>query len=1723
LNFGNAKTGSLAGKVFHDVNENGKKDTDEEYLGYIALYVDKNNNKTADTGEETTTSSATTGDYEFNPSDPGEKRIRVSTYGWKLVNEIIYYVNSGQATTGRDIPLKQVPDLELDITADKTSVNVGDTVEFTLRITNKGLADTTGVAIKDVCPPGLTCTAGTPSQGSYDSGTSTWTVGDMAKDGEATLVVNATVNSVPSDPYTAQVTASDEEDQDSTPDNMSGTTVAEDDEAAVTLTENESPTLTTGDTAVNKGGSVTITDSKLKAEDTEDTNSTLKYTLTTAPTKGDLYLTPEGEDKTKLTTTDGSNTFTQDDVDNGRITYEHGGTDTLDDLFKVKVTDSGNAESAEGTVNINIAPTVTLSTTVSNPTNTSPIPVTAKFSEKVTGLTEGEITVENGTVKSGTLQTTDEGKTWTFSVVPDDDGEVKVTIPADTAQDAADNNNTASNTLSVTYDGTVPSVTVTPKTTNDTMPELTGTVDDPDATVKVKVDEQEYTADVSPTANEDGTYNWTVSVPEGSELPIGTYEVVATATDKAGNVGTDTSTNELVIESGNTPPIITTATPLTITQGSTLPLSNTNLKATDNEDKDPAKLIYTLVTTPTKGVLKQQGSDTPLKTGDTFTQDDIDNGRITYEHGDTDSVDDSFKVTVTDSGTMTSDDATVTIKVNPKPQSLDLSEEQIKLPGLTEEGTTIPDGQTYKLTEEPTVGTVYRVTEDGTEVPLEEGDTFTQQEIDEGNIVYKQPEGQPIQEDNFTFTGEGGVIEGKEINFVISNDPPVVATNEPLRVNQGSTTPISNTNLKVTDTEDKNPAKLTYTLVTTPTYGLLLKDDEPLQPGDTFTQDDIDQGKISYQNTDPANPATDDSFTFTVTDSGKAVVGTPDEPLTFDLPVNSKPVIQPISEGEGETPQAQPGLNPLKDLISGGDTEDDANEKPLTYTVVEKPTSGTLWIEKDGERCKLEPGDTFTQADLDEGKVTYEPGDATEDDTFTFKTTDSEGAESGDIPITIGNIAAPKPGESAFALKGTEGQPVPLTEDAFKVPAGYTGTPEDLIYKLTEAPTNGSLLKDGKPLGVGEDFTQADIDEGKISYKPNNADVEEDAFAFTMREGAEGPESDETPVKITFNKKPTVASKPLAGNQGGTIPLTESALKATDKENSDPTKLVYTLAEAPTKGVLKKNGVPLKEGDTFTQADIDEGKVGYEHTDKSVPALDENFKLKVKDADGAESDVPVTIKFNNKPTVATKPLEAGITGSVPLTEDNLKASDREDSDPTKLVYTLAEAPTKGVLKNMGDPLKPGDTFTQDDLDKGRIAYEYTGEGLPITEDAFAFTVKDSGGAESDKIPFTVGFDLPLALEKEDVSVPAKQEKGVAIPITEDNLKANEAGNEDPSKLVYTMVTTPTKGTFQKDGQPLKPGDTFTQDDIDTGKVSYQPDDEEAQEDDMFMLKVTDSKGEESEPFPFAVNYAKKPLVESTPLKADLGATMPITEASLKATDLAESAPADLVYTLVTTPTKGKLLKNGEPLDAGDTFTQADIDEGNLAYEHTDDSIPALDDMFTFTVTDPQGVESDEIPFVITFNPVLGLEMDLVCDTIAIAGSLMHCTVVYTNTGTITTTALSVGVTQPMNTIYDPDTSDPRWKVAIGDKAMSSIDRLSGDMITYDYVALVDSLGPKQSGAIKVAFRVSEDLTLGEPVGLNAGFQDRQGEEVVQEAQDSASVSIAKSAIYMPLVAKVTTQ
>ncbi|MFD0389827.1 cadherin-like domain-containing protein [Tistrella bauzanensis] len=134
-------------------------------------------------------------------------------------------------------------------------------------------------------------------------------------------------------------------------------------------------------------------------------------------------------------------------------------------------------------------------------------------------------------------------------------------------------------------------------------------------------------------------------------MPAGDRVVTITVTDDSGDTPTQTSTVfERTIEVDSAP-TVDTNTGTTVDEGGSTTITAAMLSSSDVEDPDAADITYTLTAPPPAGTLKLDG--VALDTGDTFTQQDIDDGLVTYEHGGSEGASDSFGFSVKDTNGLT--------------------------------------------------------------------------------------------------------------------------------------------------------------------------------------------------------------------------------------------------------------------------------------------------------------------------------------------------------------------------------------------------------------------------------------------------------------------------------------------------------------------------------------------------------------------------------------------------------------------------------------------------------------------------------------------------------------------------------------------------------------------------------------------------------------------------------------------------------------------------------------------------------------------------------------------------------------------------------------------------------------------------------------------------------------------------------------------------------------
>ena len=141
----------------------------------------------------------------------------------------------------------QQADLQVSKTVDNPTPNVGDTVAYTITVTNNGPDAATGVTVEDALPAEVSFQSSSATQGSYDPITNTWTVGTVANATTETLTITVLVISSKPHATPASISHSDQFDPDTENDSDTASTSPQMTDLALSKTVND-PTPNVGDT-----------------------------------------------------------------------------------------------------------------------------------------------------------------------------------------------------------------------------------------------------------------------------------------------------------------------------------------------------------------------------------------------------------------------------------------------------------------------------------------------------------------------------------------------------------------------------------------------------------------------------------------------------------------------------------------------------------------------------------------------------------------------------------------------------------------------------------------------------------------------------------------------------------------------------------------------------------------------------------------------------------------------------------------------------------------------------------------------------------------------------------------------------------------------------------------------------------------------------------------------------------------------------------------------------------------------------------------------------------------------------------------------------------------------------------------------------------------------------------------------------------------------------------
>uniref|UniRef100_A0A7N5KQV8 Extracellular matrix organizing protein FRAS1 n=1 Tax=Ailuropoda melanoleuca TaxID=9646 RepID=A0A7N5KQV8_AILME len=998
----------------------------------------------------------------------------------------------------------------------------------------------------------------------------------------------------------------------------------------------------------------------------------------------------------------------------------------------------------------------------------------------------------------------------------------------------------------------------------------------------------------------------------------------------------------------------------------------------------------------------------------TFTQQDINEGIVWYRHSGVPAQSDSFLFQVSSAADahMHLESRTFNIAILPQtPEAPKLSLGASLHMTAREDGLTViqPHSLSFVNSESPSGKIIYNITlplhpnqgiiehRDQPHSPIQ---YFTQEDINQGKIMYRPPPAAPHLQEIMAFSF-AGLPESVKFHFTVSDGahtspemvltihllptdqhlPAFLVTAPLLEVSPGGSTAIG-LQLEVRDAEI-TPEELLFELRKPPEHGVLLKYTAELQgpmaTGDTFTYEDIEKNVLQYLH--DGSSAQEDSMEISVTDGTSAT--------TVDVKVE-------VSLSEDRGPQLSAGASLSITVASKSTTvitrshlayvDDSSPDSEIWIQLSSLPMYGALLRVSGPEVEELSEVSNFTMEDINNQKIRYSAVYETDGnlvtDGFHFSVSDMDHnhLDNQMFTIMITPVENPPP-VIAFAdlITVDEGGRAPLSFHHFFAADDQDNLQGDAIIKLSALPKYGCIENTGTGDRFGPGATSdleasfpiQDVLENYIYYFQSvheSIEPTHDIFSFYISDG--NSRSEIHSINITIERKndepPRITLRPLGVQLSSGVVISNSSLSLQDLDTPD-NELVFVLTKKPDHGHLLwrqtaseplENGRILTQGSSFTYQDVLAGLVGYMPGGPGV-AVDE-FRFSLTDGlhvDTGRMEIYIELPTSGAPNLAiNRGLQLSAGSVARITEQHLRVTDT-DSDDRQVMYIMKEDPGAGRLQmikhdnpeqiSVKGPIR---SFTQADISQGQVEYRH-GKGESGGSFAFKFDVVDGEGN------MLIGQSFSINVLEDNSPPVITTNKGLVLDensvekITTLQLSATDQESK-PTDLIYTISRQPELGHLEHAASPGIQISSFTQADLTSRNIQYIHSSDTEKHSDVFSFTLSDGVSEVTQTFHITIRPVDDslPVVQNLGMRVQEGVSKTITEFELKAVD-ADTEAESVTFTIVQPPRHGTIERttNGQHFRHTSTFTMEDIYQNRVSYSH--DGSNSLRDRFTFTVAD----------------------------------------------------------------------------------------------------------------------------------------------------------------------------
>lgn len=1048
----------------------------------------------------------------------------------------------------------------------------------------------------------------------------------------------------------------------------------------------------------------------------------------------------------------------------------------------------------------------------------------------------------------------------------------------------------------------------------------------------------------------------------------------------------------------NTPPIVnynSASYSLQVDQIVLTALTSTVLKAEDRETES-GSIIFNVTTRNIPGEGYLVHTDDPTRPLTTFYQKEIDQLKIAFKPPDKLSTSQRLQqvwLEARDSYGASSQPFYVIIVIKPmntyapqviKNSGLAMFEGQSR--PITKDVLKIRDPDNEEDVKIVVVGGLFhgKLEKNGKEVSH-----FTINDIDNKLVRYVHDDSDTYSDSLLIQISDG--TNSVDLLFVITivpvdDEPPVLAYNTGVTVDEGSVVKINQFDLSARDV-DSDDTKVLFKVVDPPVAGVLfrvntnrgvvVRDGNNQDRITEFSQVDVILGRIFYRHF--GEEIFNDVFTFRLSDGAEP----PNESglKTFIIDVIPKDDLQPTLH-----------VNcPLKMKVIEGKhkefskqvlqyTDGDSLDESLRYVVTNKPYFvGDTTGETNAGRIAFshQPQkeiSSFTQKQVNHFKVIYVPplteiGVKTRQVLFNFTVSDdaanSVAGQTFIIDIQPVNNMAPVAVINAITLK--EGKRGLISAQQLRA-YDPDNLNEELSFGLKKLPKHGQVLLNKQKLTIGASFSMDDIKQVSVEYVHDSSETTADEIKLILTDTVHmvhiglpvviTPSDDERPVLKLLKKKLTV-------RENGVVKIASDVMEVTDKDSADE-KLTFLVTKSLQHGQLQVKGEPT---DTFKLTDILSGFVSYKHTGGEIGTKHKMDLLNLTLTDMSEDlfiggnlisgiliEVVIEPVDSEPPTLSgTFLVEVDEGGKTVIEKQQLKITDA-DTNLKHVLCNINKFPKYGFIETsatwkgsevtqLGIPVK---AFSAYGLKHGYISYvQSKHKKIEPVMDELDIRCSDGSNTAS-----TITINVVISPTNDEVPMIFVQPNIICVEddlILLDLSKINPYDQDQPEdNLTITVTKQPINGELllQKTTE-LKLADVFTKTalmgDLDA-TVMYQHKGTETTSD-SFELRVDDGIHNVTK----VVNITVISMDDETPrltvntgLRLDRGETKVITTYNLKAVDL-DSNDDSLMYYVMMKPVYGKLQRVISPsmtvdINKGGNFSQHDINTRKIRYTHTSEDV-----------------------------------------------------------------------------------------------------------------------------------------------------------------------------------------